>query len=164
MALVQHKGKLLQFIERFQNKSGQTQPDAYAPSPDWVAVACSMIADAEGVFVVRARGNSMIDALVHDGDTVVLKRHETARNGELVAVRMKTDPTNAETMLRRFYRVNGHIELRSENPMLKPIFAQPEEVEIQGTVLCVIRNVPNFKLDAHNRTMRESLRMWKSEQ
>ncbi len=160
MRLGQGKSKLLlRFIERFQNKSGPTpMPDAYAPTPDWVEVARSMIADANGVFAVRARGNSMIDALVNDGDTVVIKRQETARNGELVAVRMKIDPTNVETMLKRFYRVNGHVELRPENPMLKPIFAQAEEVEIQGTVLCVIRNVPNFKPDAHDRTMRKSVR------
>src|SRR5574341_885397 len=116
-------------------------PDPNVSPLDWVEVTRSMIADAEGVFAVMVRGNSMIDALINDGDTVLLKRQETARNGDLVAVRLKTDPTNVETTLKRFYRMNGHVELRPENPMLKPIFAKAEEVEIQGTVLCVIRNV-----------------------
>ncbi len=133
-------------------------PDPNAPPLDWVEVTRSMIADAEGVFAVKVRGNSMIDALINDGDTVLLKREETARNGDLVAVRLKSDPTNVETTLKRFYRVNGHVELKPENPILKPIFVRPEEVEIQGTVLCVIRNVPNSQSDSRNGTARKSVR------
>jgi repressor LexA len=94
---------------------------------------------------VRVRGNSMIDALVNDGDTVVMKKQDTARNGELVAVRLKKDPTSIGVTLKRFFRRNGHVWLQPENPMLDARQYKSTDVEIQGKVLCVIRHLPTGK-------------------
>ena len=67
-------------------------PDStWTAASDWIDITRGMIPDAEDVFAVRVRGNSMIDALVNDGDTVVMKKQDTARNGELVAVRLKKE-------------------------------------------------------------------------
>ena len=120
-------------------------PEGNAPAPDWIEITRTMIPDAEDVFAVRVRGNSMIDALVNDGDTVVMKKQDTARNGELVAVRLKKDPTNVGVTLKRFFRRNGHVWLQPENPTLGAKEYGANEVEIQGKVLCVIRHIPNGK-------------------
>lgn len=118
-------------------------PEGTPTAPDWIEITRAMIPDAEDVFAVRVRGNSMIDALVNDGDTVVMKKQETAKNGELVAVRLKNDPTNIGITLKRFYRRDGHVWLRPENPTLGARKYKTSDVEIQGKVLCVIRNIPN---------------------
>lgn len=117
-------------------------PDPSAPPIDWIQVTRQMVPDSEGVFALRVHGNSMIDALVNDGDTIILKRQTIARNGELVAVRLKNDPTIHATTLKRFYRINEHVLLKPENPTFKQIRAKADEVEIQGKVLYVIRDVP----------------------
>lgn len=121
-------------------------PDStWAAAPDWIDITRGMIPDAEDVFAVRVRGNSMIDALVNDGDTVVMKKQDTARNGELVAVRLKKDPTSIGVTLKRFFRRSGHVWLQPENPMLDAKQYRSSEVEIQGKVLCVIRHIPTGK-------------------
>jgi repressor LexA len=112
---------------------------------DWIEMARSMLPDSEGVFAVRVRGNSMIDALVNDGDTVVMTKQETARNGELVAVRIKNDPTNPGITLKRFFRRNGHVWLKPENQELRAKKYAAGDVHIEGKVLCVIRNIPASK-------------------
>ncbi len=109
---------------------------------DWIEMARSMLPDSEGVFAVRVRGNSMIDALVNDGDTVVMSKQDTARNGELVAVRIKNDPTNPGFTLKRFFRRNGQVWLKPENPELKAVKYAARDVHVEGKVLCVIRNIP----------------------
>jgi len=110
---------------------------------DWVDVARAMLVDTEHVFALRVRGDSMIDALVNDGDTIMLKRHETAQNGELVAVRLKNDPTNLGTTLKRFYHRRNRVWLQPENPTLRAKAYKPSAIEIQGKVLCVIRTMPH---------------------
>lgn len=122
-------------------------PDANTIAIDWVQVTRAMIPDSEGVFALRVRGNSMIDALVNDGDTVLMKKQATASNGNLVAVRLKKDPTNVGTTLKRFYRKNGRVLLQPENPTLRPREYKPSDVEVQGIVLCVIRNIPSGRAD-----------------
>lgn len=118
-------------------------PDANAQPIDWVDVTRAMLADTEHVFALRVRGDSMIDALVNDGDTIMLKRQETAQNGELVAVRLKNDPTNLGTTLKRFYHRRNRVWLQPENPTLRAKAYKPSAIEIQGKVLCVIRTMPH---------------------
>ncbi len=118
-------------------------PEVNQAPLDWVQIAREMLPDSEDVFAVRIRGNSMMDALVNDGDTVLMKKQDTARNGELVAVRLKNDPTNQGITLKRFFRQNGHVVLQPENPQLQAQQYPAGDVEIQGKVLCVIRHVPH---------------------
>ncbi len=81
----------------------------------------------------------MIDALVNDGDIIILKQQDEARNGDMVAVRLSD---RDETTLKRFYRENGHVRLQPANPTMSPIIVHPSVVQVQGRVVAVIRQSP----------------------
>jgi repressor LexA len=91
------------------------------------------------MFALQVRGNSMVDAMIGDGDIVVMQQREKADNGELVAVWIKD---REETTLKRFYLEKGKVRLQPANPTMQPIFADPKNVEVQGRVVLVIRH-PN---------------------
>ena len=85
----------------------------------------------------------MIDALVNDGDIVVLRHQEDAENGEMVAAWIID---RQETTLKRFYREKdetgaGRIRLQPANPTMLPIYVKPENLEIRGKVMVVIRRI-----------------------
>ena len=92
--------------------------------------------DMTGIYALQVRGTSMVDAMIGDGDIVVMKHQSTARNGELVAVWLRDQ---GETTLKRFYLENGRVRLQPENPTMKPIYQDPANVEIQGKVVLVVR-------------------------
>ncbi len=115
-------------------------PDPNLPPLDWIDITRAMIPDPENAYALKVRGNSMRDALIDDGDIIVLRKQETALNGDMVAARLKKDPTNPETTLKRFFREGNQIVLKPENPDYQPILARPDEVEIQGKVIYVMRN------------------------
>jgi repressor LexA len=80
----------------------------------------------------------MIDALVNDGDIVVLRHQGEALNGEMVAVRLLD---RNETTLKHFFRENGHVRLQPANPTLEPIYVHPSQVEVQGQVVAIVRQL-----------------------
>jgi len=83
----------------------------------------------------------MIDAMVADGDIVVMKRADQARNGDMVAVWL-TDRN--ETTLKYFFRENGRIRLQPANPTMGPILIDnPAQVQVQGKVVMVMRQLVN---------------------
>lgn len=88
------------------------------------------------VYALRVKGTSMVDALINDGDIVLMEYTNTAENGELVAVWLKGEK---EATLKRFYRERGRIRLQPANIAMEPVYAKPENVEIQGKVIAVIR-------------------------
>ncbi|MGB9722831.1 MAG: transcriptional repressor LexA [Chloroflexia bacterium] len=90
----------------------------------------------EGLYALRVRGDSMIDAYITDGDVVILRRQDTARNGDMVAVWLRD---RQEVTLKRFYQEGRRIRLQPENPNLAPIYVRASDVEIQGQVVGVIR-------------------------
>lgn len=93
----------------------------------------------EQLFALEVDGDSMIDAMVNDGDIVILRQAQDAVNGEMVAVWL--DSLNATT-LKYFYREGKRIRLQPANPTLKPIYIGPEdELRIIGKVVMVIRKV-----------------------
>lgn len=94
--------------------------------------------DGENLFALHVKGDSMIDASIHDGDIVVMKHQETARNGDLVAAWIKD---KQQTTLKRFFREKGMIKLVPANPSYKTIEVDPRNVSIQGKVLLVIRQL-----------------------
>jgi repressor LexA len=81
----------------------------------------------------------MIDAMVNDGDIVIMKRAQSANNGEMVAVWLEdTD----ETTLKYFYKEGGRVRLQPANPTMKPIIIEnPERVRIQGKVVMIVRQL-----------------------
>ena len=105
---------------------------------DAIEITRDIVPEEEGLYGLRVHGNSMRDALVNDGDIVVLKHQNEARNGEMVAVRLKhTD----ESTLKRFYLEGGRVRLEPANPAFKDIIVHPSAVEIQGRVVAVIRRL-----------------------
>jgi repressor LexA len=90
------------------------------------------------VFALRVRGTSMIDALVNDGDLVLLRSAESAENGEMVAAWLKAEN---ETTLKYLYREGNRVRLQPANSTMEPIYTDAENVEVQGRVVSVIRTV-----------------------
>jgi repressor LexA len=104
---------------------------------DAVVVSRDMLkAKADNLYALRVRGDSMIDAMVNDGDIVIMQPQYEARNGEMVAVYLRNDMS---ATLKRFYVDGERVRLQPANPTLEPIFVDPEEVQIQGKVLMVLR-------------------------
>ena len=92
----------------------------------------------EGVYALKVKGTSMIDALIGDGDLVLMQQVATAENGEMVAVWLKKE---REATLKRFYLESGRVRLQPANEEMAPIYADPENVAIQGKVIGVIRKL-----------------------
>lgn len=116
---------------------------AYYDSETAVDVAASMlsgkVADTSELFALEVQGESMIDAMVNDGDYVIMKSANDARNGEMVAVWLRDKD---ETTLKYFYLEDGRVRLQPANPTMKPIYIDdPSTVEIQGKVVMVIRQI-----------------------
>ena len=95
--------------------------------------------ETQNVYALQVRGNSMVDAMIGDGDIVVMQHRQKADNGDLVAVWLKD---KEETTLKRFFLEKGKVRLQPANPTMQPIFADPKNVEVQGKVVLVIRR-PN---------------------
>jgi repressor LexA len=99
--------------------------------------AFSQREDIKSLFALEVQGDSMIDSMINDGDTVIMRKAQEATNGEMVAVWMDD---KKETTLKHFYRKNGRIILRPANPNMDDIEVEnPEQLEIQGKVIMVIR-------------------------
>jgi repressor LexA len=115
---------------------------SYFDSESSVEIARSLLPSREKVddlFALEVQGESMIDAMINDGDIVVMKPAQEARNGEMVAVWLNdTD----ETTLKYFYKEGNRVRLQPANPTMKPIFIEnPERLRIMGKVVMVIRQV-----------------------
>ena len=93
----------------------------------------------QGLFALRVKGHSMVDALINDGDVVVLKQQETCENGETVAVWLKDE---RETTLKRFYLEGDRVRLQPANTSMDPIYTAADNVEVQGRLVTVLRSNP----------------------
>lgn len=89
-----------------------------------------------GVYVLRVRGDSMIDDHLCDGDYVVIERRENARNGEQVVALLDT----GEATLKRFYKEGGRIRLQPANKSMEPRIVDADRCRIQGVVIGVLRS------------------------
>jgi repressor LexA len=98
----------------------------------------SEITQGKEVFALRVTGQSMIDALIDDGDIVLMEPVASANNGDMVAAWLKKEE---EVTLKRFYREDGRVRLQPANSQMKPIFSDAGNVEIQGRVVAVIRTL-----------------------
>jgi repressor LexA len=92
-----------------------------------------------GDFVLRVKGDSMINAGILDGDLVVVQRAQEARNGEIVVALAGDDESADEATVKRFFRENGRVRLQPENDALDPIYAP--HVQILGRVTGVFRSL-----------------------
>lgn len=90
-------------------------------------------------FVLQVRGDSMIDEQIRDGDYVICEQRNAARNGQTVVALLDTGG-EGEATLKKFYRErDGRIRLQPANSKYEPIYARPEEIQIQGVVIGVVR-------------------------
>jgi repressor LexA len=90
-------------------------------------------------FLLRVKGDSMIDAGILDGDIVVVQRRDDARNGEIVVALAGEDESADEATVKRFFREDGRVRLQPENSALEPIYAS--YVRVLGRVVGVFRRV-----------------------
>jgi len=115
---------------------------AYFDAESYIEIPRKMILlnekDSE-LFVLEVSGDSMIDAMINDGDKVVFRQANAAANGDMVAVWLSN---NDETTLKYFYHEGNRIRLQPANPTMGPIYVDnPEQVHIMGKVVMVIRNL-----------------------
>jgi repressor LexA len=94
--------------------------------------------DPEEVFALEVKGDSMIDAMIRDGDIVILRHQDTAQAGEMVAVWL---PEDSATTLKYYYPEGERIRLQPAHPHMDPIYVNASNCEIRGKVLSVIRTL-----------------------
>lgn len=116
-------------------------PEAsYADDDNMIEVPRSFLGGVNPTetYALRVSGDSMTDAMIQDGDIVVLRHTDTAQNGDMVAVWL-TD--REETTLKYFYQEGVRVRLQPAHPTMKPIYVEGAHCRIQGKVLCVMRRV-----------------------
>jgi repressor LexA len=93
------------------------------------------LAGRRDAYVLRVKGDSMIDEQIRDGDFVIVEDRKTAENGEMVIALVG----GSEATLKKFYREHGHIRLQPANPAMQPMMFDPEQIQVQGVVIGVMR-------------------------
>ena len=105
---------------------------------DGLEVSEELVRGKQDIYALRVKGDSMLDALIEDGDIVLMDYVSTAENGDMVAVWLKEEQ---EVTLKRFFAEPNRIRLKPANSQMKPIYTTPDNVEIQGRVVAVIRRI-----------------------
>ena len=100
-----------------------------------IAVPEALVTGKRDTYVLRVRGDSMIDDQIRDGDWVVVEDRRAADNGEMVIALVG----GQDATLKKFYKENGRVRLQPANPSMQPIFVEPDAVQIQGVVVGVMR-------------------------
>ncbi len=121
------------------------QPIPVPTSDTWTSVpeetlqlTDEVIRSKKGIYALRVKGFSMIDALVGDGDIVLMQQASTVEEGEMAAVWLKIEQ---EVTIKKVYHEAGRIRLQPANKEMEPMYYQPEDVEIQGRVIGVLRKL-----------------------
>jgi len=92
----------------------------------------------EGIYALKVKGTSMIDALIDDGDIVLMQEASTVGDGDMAAVWLKD---RQEVTLKKVYREGERVSLKPANKLIEPIYERPEGIEIQGKVVGVLRKL-----------------------
>ena len=93
------------------------------------------LASKRDSYVLRVKGDSMIDEQIRDGDYVVVEDRKSANNGEMVIALLG----GLEVTLKKFYQENGQVRLEPANPAMQPILVPPDQIQVQGVVVGVMR-------------------------
>lgn len=112
-----------------------THPDQVAPE-DLIELTEDQAGGRANLFALRVQGTSMIDALINDGDIVVLEPRQTADPGEMVAAWIDD---RGETTLKRYYPEGAKVRLQPMNSTMEPIYEDADNVQVQGRVVATIR-------------------------
>ncbi len=103
-----------------------------------IEVPREMVGANEDVFALRVRGTSMIDALINDGDVVLMRAAQAADNGEMVAAWLQDAQ---EVTLKKIYYEGEKVRLQPANVTMQPIYTASNNVEVQGKVVGVLRQI-----------------------
>ena len=104
-----------------------------------IEITRDLLSSTDNLYALEVKGESMIDAMVSDGDIVVMKRELDWRNGDMVAVWLRD---KEETTLKYIYREGARVRLQPANPTMDPIIIEdPENLEVQGKVMLVVRQL-----------------------
>ncbi|MCC7161714.1 MAG: hypothetical protein IT331_04415 [Anaerolineae bacterium] len=109
------------------------------PSDELGRLAAELFQDEQDTFLLRARGQSLRDATLDDGDLVVVKRTNQFCDGDMLAIYLKS---SKRTTLRHIYRQNGRYRVESANPDTQPQYYKLSDLEIRGRVLAILRKRP----------------------
>jgi len=93
------------------------------------------LAGKRDAYVLRVKGNSMIDEQIRDGDFVIVEDRRTAEDGEMVIALLD----GSDVTLKTLFREHGRIRLQPANPTMAPMIFAPEQVQVQGVVVGVMR-------------------------
>lgn len=116
-----------------------TPPDVVDPASyaETIELTEDQTGGRDNVFALRVEGNSMIDALINDGDIVILEPIRSCDDGEMVAVWLKDEN---ETTLKKFYHEGDRVRLQPMNATMAPIYTRADNIEVQGRVVTAIRS------------------------
>jgi repressor LexA len=120
-----------------------TEETWYTVVHETVEVPAEMLSRQVKAFALRVEGKSMIDAFVDDGDIIVLEATPAAENGQMV-VAWLTD--EQKVTLKKIYYEPKRIRLQPANPSMAPIYVNPDNIQIQGRVIGVLRRYPEGEL------------------
>jgi len=107
-------------------------------SSETLEVTEDLVRDGEGVYALKVKGSSMVDALINDGDIILMQYVNVVENGEMAAIWLKAEK---EVTLKKVYSEPGRVRLQPANSQMQPIYTEPDNVEIQGRVIAVIRQL-----------------------
>lgn len=107
-------------------------------SMDALEIPQELLRGKENVYALRVKGTSMIDALIDDGDIILMEYTNTAEEGDLVAAWLDAEE---EVTLKRFHREGERIRLQPANSQMEPIYVSPDNLSIKGRVIGVIRSL-----------------------
>ena len=115
-------------------------PDTWdvTASAETLEVTEDLTEGREGVYALKVKGSSMVDALINDGDIILMQYVNVVENGEMAAVWLKAEK---EVTLKKVYTEPGRIRLQPANSQMKPIYTEPDNIEIQGRVIVIIRQL-----------------------
>jgi repressor LexA len=109
--------------------------EAFEEDLERYSVPADLVRDAENSFVLRVRGDSMIEDGIHEDDYIIVERASSARQGQVVVALVN----GSETTVKRFYREGENVRLQPANQLMAPILVMAKDVEIQGIVIGLIR-------------------------
>lgn len=115
-------------------------PDTWdvAAVSDTIGVPSELIGGKRNIYALRVKGASMVDALINDGDIVLMQHVNAVENGQMAAVWLKSEK---EVTLKKVYVEPDKIRLQPANSQMQPFYTESDNIEIQGRVIAVVRQV-----------------------
>ncbi|MFH1087560.1 MAG: transcriptional repressor LexA [Chloroflexota bacterium] len=113
--------------------------DTWSTSPQaTIEVSPDLVRGRQGIYGLRVRGNSLIDALINDGDIALVEYTTIVGSGDLAAIWLKKEK---EATLKKFYPEGDRVRLQPANSQMSPMYTTPDNVAVQGKVIAVVRQL-----------------------